>query len=55
METQVFDRDTLALGQAVIGPAIIEEWTTTITVPPRWRGVTDSLGNLVLEREWEGA
>ncbi len=55
VESQVFDRDTLALGQPVVGPAIIEEWTTTITVPPGWSGTTDSLGNLVLQREQEGA
>lgn len=51
VETAVFERDTLALGQVVTGPAIIEEWTTTVIVPPAWSVVTDSRGNLVLQRE----
>jgi N-methylhydantoinase A len=48
VDTKVYERDTLAQGQVVHGPAVIEEWTTTITVPPGWRSTTDHLGNLVL-------
>jgi N-methylhydantoinase A len=50
LDTPVFDRDVLALGQYVDGPAIVEEWTTTILVPPGWRATVDGLGDLVLER-----
>jgi N-methylhydantoinase A len=50
VETPVFDRDRLALGQMVVGPAIVEEWTTTIVVPPGWEATTDHMGNLVMER-----
>jgi N-methylhydantoinase A len=49
-DTPVFDRDLLALGQRVDGPAIVEEWTTTILVPPAWHATVDGLGDLVLER-----
>src|SRR5262249_50091086 len=36
VESPVFDREQLPRDQVVEGPAIIEEWTTTIVVPPRW-------------------
>lgn len=36
-ETAVVDRNTLALGEAVEGPAILEEETATTLVPPGWR------------------
>jgi N-methylhydantoinase A len=49
-DTAVYDRERLARGQMVRGPAIIEEWTTTIGIPPGWEAVTDDLGNLVLQR-----
>ena len=49
-DTSVFDRDTLAVGQIVTGPALIEEWSTTIAVPPAWSASTDRLGNLVMGR-----
>ena len=49
VETAIFDRDTLALGQLVTGPAIIQEWTSTTIVPPGWSAEVDRLGNIVLE------
>lgn len=53
VETLVFQRDTLALGQRVAGPAIIEEWTSTTVVPPGWEATTDERGNLRLCRVGE--
>ncbi len=49
VETSVFDRERLARDQVVEGPAIVEEWTTTIVVPPGWSVRVDRLGDLVLE------
>jgi N-methylhydantoinase A len=49
-DTPVFDRDLLARGQRIDGPALVEEWTTTILVPPGWHAVVDGLGDLVMER-----
>jgi N-methylhydantoinase A len=49
VDAPVFDRDRLALGQRLSGPAIVEEWTTTIVVPPGWTVTTDRTGNLVME------
>ena len=37
MRTPVLDRNGLAIGDGVDGPAIIEESTTTTLVPPGWR------------------
>ena len=51
ISTRVFDRDSLAVGQAVLGPAIIEEWSSTILVPPEWIAQTDQEGNLVLTHQ----
>jgi N-methylhydantoinase A len=50
VDTPVFDRDRLAVGQTVNGPAIVEEWTTTIVVPPGWHATVDGFGHLNLER-----
>ena len=50
VETTIYDRDSLAVDQLVTGPSIIEEWTTTILVPPDWKAATDRLGNLILSK-----
>jgi N-methylhydantoinase A len=47
LDTPVHDRDAFAAAE---GPAIVEEWTTTIVVPPGWSARADRLGNLVLRR-----
>ena len=47
----VFDREQVARDQVIEGPAIVEEWTTTIVVPPGWRARADRLGDLVLRTE----
>jgi N-methylhydantoinase A len=46
--TPVYARDRLAADQRVVGPAIVEEWTSTTVLPPGWQGTVDQLGNLVL-------
>jgi N-methylhydantoinase A len=48
VDTPVFERDDLARDQLIEGPAIVEEWTTTIVVPPGWTVHTDRIGDLVL-------
>jgi N-methylhydantoinase A len=49
VETPIFDRDSLAPGQRIEGPAIVEEWTTTTIVPPGMGCEVDRFGNLVLK------
>jgi 5-oxoprolinase (ATP-hydrolysing) len=46
----VFDREALALGTEVKGPAIIREATGTTIVEPGWRATVDAHLNLILER-----
>jgi N-methylhydantoinase A len=47
-QTRVYDRAQLAPGQKFSGPAIVSEYSATTIVPPGWRGVVDSWGNLIL-------
>jgi N-methylhydantoinase A len=47
----VFDRKALAAGQALRGPAIVEERETTIVIPPGWRAEVDRFGCVVATPE----
>lgn len=47
VDTPVYAREGFLACQ---GPAIVEEWTTTVVVPPGWSARSDRLGNLLLER-----
>jgi N-methylhydantoinase A len=47
----VFDRNALAAGQALRGPAIVEERETTIVIPPGWRAEVDRFGCVVATPE----
>ena len=47
-QTRVYDRALLSPGQKFVGPAIVSEYSATTIVPPGWRGVVDSWGNLIL-------
>ncbi|PTS86260.1 hydantoinase/oxoprolinase family protein, partial [Caulobacter sp. HMWF009] len=46
----VFDREVLAVGTDVKGPAIIREATGTTIVEPGWRATVDAHLNLILDR-----
>ncbi|MBL4690389.1 MAG: hydantoinase B/oxoprolinase family protein, partial [Rhodospirillales bacterium] len=48
--TPVFDRDGLAPGNRIDGPAIIFEDNATTIVEPGWQAETTKLGHLVLSR-----
>ncbi len=48
--TSVYRRDLLDGDACLVGPAIVEDPTTTILVPPSSTARVDSLGNLILER-----
>ena len=50
LETPIYWRDDLALGQVVKGPAIIEEYGSTIVVPPRWEATVGQHSEVVLSR-----
>jgi N-methylhydantoinase A len=46
----VIRRDALAVGSAVAGPAIVEEFGTTLVVPPGWGVAADPVGPLFVRR-----
>lgn len=45
----VYERGALAADDRVRGPAVVDEWTTTVIVPPQWESTVDAVGNLVLD------
>jgi N-methylhydantoinase A len=47
----VVERDALAPGEPVAGPAIVEQEDATTVVPSGWTGTTGAAGALVLTRE----
>ncbi|MBC6983515.1 hydantoinase B/oxoprolinase family protein [Caulobacter sp. 17J80-11] len=49
-DTPVYDRETLAVGVEIHGPAIVREPTATTVVEPGWRATVDAHANLILER-----
>jgi N-methylhydantoinase A len=48
--TPVYDRISLAMGQTVTGPAIIEERETTTSIPPGWSATIDQIGCIIARR-----
>lgn len=48
--TAIYHREQLLPRAQMRGPAIIEEPTTTIIVPPTFSATVDDLSNLILER-----
>ncbi len=49
-QAPIFLRDALAIGESILGPAIIVEKNSTIIVEPEWRLNVTPLNHLVLER-----
>jgi N-methylhydantoinase A len=49
-ECRLLTRAAFAGGRSVEGPALIEDVTSTIYLPPGWRGEVDACDNLVLRR-----
>jgi N-methylhydantoinase A len=50
VESPVYERERLAAGASLTGPAIVEEMGATTVVPPRWSATVGSWGELLLER-----
>jgi 5-oxoprolinase (ATP-hydrolysing) len=48
--TPAFDREALAIGVEVLGPAIIREATGATIVEPGWRATVDARLNVILDR-----
>ena len=50
-DTPTYDRPRLARGDVVPGPAIVEEFGSTVPVHPGFRATVDPHGNLLIERD----
>ena len=50
VESPIFDRAGLQSGQVISGPAIIEEYGSTIVVPVNWSATRDEYGNLIMKK-----
>ena len=48
LETPLYRRELLAVGNRIAGPALVVQLDTTTVVPPGWRGEVDAYGNLLL-------
>jgi N-methylhydantoinase A len=51
VETAIYQRPTLGAGQVVLGPAVIEEFSSTVPIHPGFSARVDKFGNLVLVRQ----
>ncbi|MDK3255039.1 hydantoinase/oxoprolinase family protein [Blastococcus capsensis] len=51
VETPTYDRPRLAPGDVVAGPAIVEEFGSTVPVHPGFAATVDAYGNLLLTKE----
>jgi N-methylhydantoinase A len=50
VDTPVYRRAALAPGHVIEGPAIVEEPTSSIVVPPKWTASVDQRLNLLIKR-----
>ncbi len=54
-ETPVYDRARLGAGDVVEGPAIFEEFSSTVPLHPGFTARVDTYGNLIITRKTDGA
>jgi N-methylhydantoinase A len=50
VDAQLFDRAKLGTGDVVLGPAVIEEFSSTVPIHPGFAAAVDRFGNLVVRR-----
>lgn len=51
----IYNRDRLAAGDVITGPAIVEQTDTTTVVPGGWLGTVEPGGNILIGKEvWRG-
>tara|TARA_B100000902_G_C27034075_1_gene775977 strand:+ start:86 stop:664 length:579 start_codon:yes stop_codon:yes gene_type:complete len=51
VDSPIYQRSALKSGQLINGPAIIEEYGSTIVIPINWTALRDDYGNLVMRKE----
>jgi N-methylhydantoinase A len=50
VDTPVYDRASLGAGDVVVGPAVLEEFSSTVPVHPGFTAKVDTYGNLLITR-----
>ncbi|MEO5321892.1 hydantoinase/oxoprolinase family protein [Mesorhizobium sp. CC13] len=50
VDCPLYNRTELAVGQLIAGPAIVEEYGSTVVVPASWSVRADQYGNLILDK-----
>ena len=50
VKTPIYDGTPLGAGATIMGPAVIEEVTTTIVIEPGWKAALDASGSYVITR-----
>ena len=50
LEAAVWNRAALSAGSVIAGPAIVEEWTSTMLILPDQSATVDEYGNLIIKR-----
>jgi N-methylhydantoinase A len=51
LETPIYDRGKLRPGNAVAGPAVVQQDDTTTVIEPGYRGAVDRFGNILIEED----
>ncbi|TAK33168.1 MAG: hydantoinase/oxoprolinase family protein [Chloroflexota bacterium] len=54
LPTPLYDRDHLAPGARINGPAVLVQEDSTVVVPPRWTAEVDGQGNLIAQSSADG-
>jgi N-methylhydantoinase A len=49
-EATVAHRDAIAIGERVEGPAVLEEYSSTLVIPPGWSGDVNEFGCVTLKK-----
>jgi len=52
-QAAIYDRERLGAGDVVTGPAVIEEFGSTVPLHPGFRAEVDRFGNLLITRATE--
>jgi hypothetical protein len=50
-ETTIIQRAAVQEAETIHGPAIVEQYDSTLVLPPGWELVADGLGNLIGQRQ----
>lgn len=48
VDTGFYDREKMGVGTTFVGPVVIEQYDSTVVVPPGFTGTVDEAGNLVI-------